>query len=124
MVNAAYGTVGIDGEDRDGLRPQLWKLILREEEMAYLDTLDRSLRERRALAIFSAKESLYKAQYPRSGSRMSYHQARVEFGHAGSLTCTFEDPIGPFPRGYSATGRWLDGTAVVTAVWMPLHLPS
>lgn len=120
LVDSAFGTVGIDGEDRDELGRNLWHLTLRDEEAAYLETLlDASSRGRRALAIFSVKEALYKAQYPRSGSFMDYKALRVEFGEAGSVRGTFQQAVGPFPEGFVVHGRWLDGDSLVTAIWIP-----
>lgn len=120
LVDSAFGTVGIDGEDRDELGRNLWHLTLRDEEAAYLETLlDASSRGRRALAIFSAKEALYKAQYPRSGSFMDYKALRVEFGEAGLVRGTFQQAVGPFPKGFVVHGRWLDGDSLVTAIWIP-----
>ena len=119
LVDSAFGTVGIDGEDRDELGRNVWHLTLRDEEVASLETLDASSRGRRALAIFSAKEALYKAQYPRSGSFMDYKALRVEFGDTGLLRGTFHQAVGPFPKGFVVHGRWLDGDSLVTAMWIP-----
>jgi len=119
LVQAGYGSVGIDGEDRDELKRELWHLTLRDEEQAYLDTLDASIRGRRALILFCAKEALYKAQYPLSGTYMGYHSLRVELEEAGALRCTFHDSIGPFARGFMVHGRWRNTDAVVTSAWIP-----
>ena len=119
LVDSAYGTVGIDGEDRVELGRNLWHLTLRDEEVAYLETLDDSSRGRRALAIFSAKEALYKAQYPRSHSFMDYKSLRVEFADAGLLRGTFQQAVGPFPNRFVVNGRWLNGDSLVTAIWIP-----
>lgn len=119
LVDAAFGTIGIDGENRDELKQELWGLTLIDQEVAYLESLDSAVRGRRALALFSAKEALYKAQYPRSGLHMGYSALRVEFGDAGSLRCTFQHAVGPFASGYVAHGQWLDGDELVTTVWIP-----
>lgn len=119
LVDSACGTVGIDGEDRDALKPELWHLTLRDEEQAWLETLDPSILGRRALVLFCAKEALYKAQYPHTAAYMGYQALRVELVGAGALRCTFQESIGPFPAGHAVDGRWLDGDAVVTSVWMP-----
>ena len=119
LVDAAFGTIGIDGEGRDELKQDLWHLTLLDEEVAYLETLGASIRGRRALTLFSAKEALYKAQYPRSGSYMGYMALRVELGETGLLRCTFQQAVGPFPKGFVAHGRWLEKNDLVTAVWIP-----
>jgi len=122
LVDATFGTIGIDGEGRDELKQDLWHLTLLDEEVAYLNTLDASVRGRRALTLFSAKEALYKAQYPRSGSFMSYTSLRVDLGEAGLLSCTFQEAVGPFSKGFVVHGRWLEENALVTAVWIPTRL--
>lgn len=120
LVDATFGTIGIDGEGRDELKQDLWHLTLLDEEVAHLETLDASIRGRRALTLFSAKEALYKAQYPRSGAFMGYMALRVEFGEAGLLRCTFQQAVGPFSKGFVVHGRWLDEDELVTAVWIPM----
>jgi hypothetical protein len=42
----------------------------------------------------------------------------VDIAAAGTLRCTFQETIGPFPKGYTADGRWLDAGGIVTAVWL------
>jgi 4'-phosphopantetheinyl transferase EntD len=119
LSGASFGTIGIDGEERNELSEALWHLTLRTEETAYLEKLDPAVRGRRALIIFSAKESLYKAQYPWSGACMDYMAANVGLDESGSLTCTFLERVGPFPSGYVVNGRWRDDDeSIVTAVWI------
>lgn len=119
LVDAAWGTIGIDGEHRDVLGRDLWRMTMLETEVAFLDSLDEPIRGRRALAMFSAKESLYKAQYPRSGEFMGFMALRVEIDEDGALRCIFEKDVGPFAKGFVAHGRWLDAGEIVTAVQIP-----
>ena len=119
LVDGGFGTIGIDGEGRNELKRPLWHLTLRDEEIACLETLEASLRGRRALALFCAKEALYKAQYPHSRSMMSFMSVRVDVDDAGLLSCTFQESVYPFPKGFVARGRWLDDNELVAAVWIP-----
>lgn len=119
LVDAAHGTVGIDGENRDRLERKLWRLTMRDEEIAYLDELQASVQERRALVIFSAKEALYKAQYPWSREFVDFMAVRVKLNDDGNLQCIFQRNIAPFQRGFIANGRWLDKSEVVTTVCIP-----
>ncbi len=119
LVEAQWGTVGIDGEHRVELKRDLWHLTMLDEEIEYLDSLDEAIRGRRALALFSAKESLYKAQYPRSGEYMGFMALRVELDEDGALRCIFQKDVGPFAKGLVAHGRWLDARELVSAVWIP-----
>ena len=105
LVDRGWGTVGIDGEHRTELKRDLWRLTMRDEEIAALEALDESVRGQRALAMFSAKEALYKAQYPRSGLYMGFMALRVELD-GDRLICTFQKEVGPFEKGYVAHGRW------------------
>jgi 4'-phosphopantetheinyl transferase EntD len=122
------GTVGVDVEHREGLRRDLWKTVFLEREVAALDAAfaGQAERARMALALFSAKEALYKAQYPWSSTFMGFHELEValepELGAPGrgSVVCTFQNDVGPFARGTIARGRYrLDaftGGEVVTAI--------
>ena len=119
LVDGSFGTIGIDGEHRDELKRDLWRMTMLDEEIAFLDTLDASIRGRRALALFSAKEALYKAQYPRSREYMGFMALRVEIDEDGAVRCIFREDVGPFPEGFVAHGRWTDEGEIVSAVWIP-----
>ncbi len=118
LVDSGFGTVGIDGEGRNELKRSLWHLTLRDEEIAYLETLEASVRGRRALTLFCAKEALYKAQYPYSKSMMSFMSVRVDVDETGLLICTFQEAVRSFPKGFVARGRWLEDDELVAAVWI------
>ena len=119
LVDAAQGTVGIDGENRDLLERELWHLTMCDEEIAYLDELQASAQERRALVIFSAKEALYKAQYPWSREHVNFMSVHVKLNDDGSLQCIFQKDIAPFQSGFVASGRWSDEMEVLTTVSIP-----
>ena len=116
LVDATYGSIGIDGENRDKLERNLWHLILCDEEIAYLETLETSIQERRALVIYSAKEALYKAQYPWTHKFVDFKAAQIRLNEDGSLQCIFQRDIAPFQSGFVARGRWSDKTEVLTTV--------
>lgn len=119
LVERSWGTVGIDGEHRAELKRDLWRHTMLPEEIEALDALDDSIRGRHALALFSAKEALYKAQYPRSGQFMGFHALHVALDE-DRLICTFQQDVGPFERGFVARGRWrvTDEGELLTAVWI------
>lgn len=119
LVDATYGTIGVDGEDRDKLERSLWHLTMRDEEIAYLKTLETSVQERRALVIFSAKEALYKTQFPWSHKYMDFMAVQIRLDEDGSLQCIFQSDIAPFQSGFVAHGRWSDKTEVLTTVSIP-----
>ena len=122
---ARVGTIGVDVEHRAELKRELWKTVFLREEIDALDARFASdVRGRMALALFSAKEALYKAQYPWSEKYMGFHELRVELipegATGGRLECEFQNDVGPFARGESALGRYrfdaFSGGEVVTGV--------
>ena len=120
LVDRSAGTVGIDGEHREALKPELWRHTMLPEEIAALEALDPSIRGLRALALFSAKEALYKAQYPRSGQFMGFQALHVSVDES-RVRCTFQEDVGPFARGFVAEGRWrrTETGELLTGVWIP-----
>ncbi|HJL15026.1 MAG TPA: 4'-phosphopantetheinyl transferase superfamily protein [Sandaracinaceae bacterium LLY-WYZ-13_1] len=125
------GTFGVDVEHRAGLAERLWRPTLRAEEQRFLATRPPAERERWALFLFSAKEALYKAQYPVSREYMGFSALRVALEpepdaplSSGSMRCVFQRAVGPFPEGFVARGRYrtLDGE-VLTAVEIPSRQP-
>jgi 4'-phosphopantetheinyl transferase EntD len=92
------------------------------------------MRGRMALVLFSAKEALYKAQYPRTTTFMGFHELHVAITSdvrdpsRGTLRCTFQNDVGAldregFARASIANGRFqLDatpGAEVLTSVFIP-----
>ncbi len=135
VTRAEVGTVGVDVEHRDELKRDLWKTVFLPHEIHALDAaFDATDRGRMALVLFSAKESLYKAQYPRTTTFMGFHELHVAIApdptdaSAGSLLCTFQNDVGAldaggFARAEIARGRYrldaLPGGQVVTSVFIP-----
>ena len=119
LVDATHGTIGIDGENRDKLERSLWHLTMCDEEVAYLKTLKTSIQERRALVIFSAKEALYKTQFPWSQKYVDFMAVQIRLNEDGSLQCIFRKDIAPFQSGFVASGRWSDEMEVLTTVSIP-----
>jgi 4'-phosphopantetheinyl transferase EntD len=133
-ARAHVGTVGVDVEHRDELKRELWKTVFLADEIAALDArFDPAARGRMALALFSAKEALYKAQHPWSSRFMGFHELRVELApdagaaERGTLVCTFQNEVGPFAEGAVARGRYrldaFEGGEVLTAVRIEPALP-
>ena len=119
LVEADRGTVGIDGENRERLQRDLWRLTMREEEATYLNGLKTSIQEHRALVIFSAKEALFKAQYPWSRLHVNFKAIQVCLDEGGTFKGIFRKDIAPFRKGFIAKGRWFCEEEVVTTVSIP-----
>lgn len=67
-------SVGIDVEDARSVGPELWRIVCTASELSWISTLPADDHELAATALFSAKESVFKAQYPLT-RRMLDHQA-------------------------------------------------
>lgn len=127
---ARVGTVGVDVEHRDELARRLWRHTMLPEEIAWLDGRPEVERGRLALTLFTAKEALYKAQYPWSETYMGFHALRVVL-HPGErrIDCVFQRDVGPFPEGTVVHGRWTEsatgelvaGVHIAPGVPGPLH---
>lgn len=74
-------TLGIDIEDDTPLDADLWPDILTAQEVDWLMRQPEPARGRHAKAIFSAKEAVYKAQYPLTGRMLRFQDVVI---HAGS----------------------------------------
>jgi 4'-phosphopantetheinyl transferase EntD len=101
------------------MAPPLWRMVLLEAEVEYLKRLEPSQRNRRALVIFSAKESLYKAQYPRTGQFLGFKAVCVRLFDCGQVDYVFQVSVGPFRVGDVCHGRWRDDGCVLTSAWIP-----
>lgn len=122
------GTVGVDVEHRAVLDRRLWRMTLLPEEAAYLGGLPEPQALSLALVIFSFKEALYKAQYPRSREYMGFSALRVELEpdataplDRGRARCVFRRDVGPFSLGFAALGRYGRASSgeVVSGVRIP-----
>ncbi len=106
VCRAEHGSVGIDVEHRPGLKPELWPSVLLPDEIEALEALPPDARARHALVLFSAKEALYKAQFPISRTYMGFRALHVR-AEGGMLECTWQQDVPQFPRGSVARGRYL-----------------
>ena len=76
--------IGVDVEAATALEPALWERICRPEERSVLQTRSPEQAGLLAKAIFSAKESAYKALYPRVRQFLEFQGMRITFAE-GSL---------------------------------------
>lgn len=119
LADASRVSVGIDGEDRAALEPALWPMVLTDPEVDYLNSLAPQHRNRHGLILFSAKESLFKAQYPQTGLFLGFKAVQVRLFSSGSVHYVFQDSVGPFQAGDVRHGRWRDDGRVLTSAWIP-----
>jgi 4'-phosphopantetheinyl transferase EntD len=123
VCRSEHGSVGIDVEHRAELGRHLWESVFLAREIDALDALPEAERGRMALVLFSAKEALYKAQFPISRTYMGFRALHVA-AEAGGLVCTWQHDVPPFAIGAVAHGRYQLGAPPTGEVLTGVHLPA
>lgn len=70
-------SVGIDVADAHSVGPELWQILCTLAEFEWLSMLPAKDRELGATALFSAKESVFKAQYPLTRRMLDHHDVEI-----------------------------------------------
>ncbi len=73
-------SIGLDIEEATPLAPDLWDTVLTPGERSWLDTCPPNDRGLLAKRIFSAKEAVYKAQYPLTGVVLGFEDVEISSG--------------------------------------------
>lgn len=102
--------LGIDIEAQRELKPDIQRVICREEELCLNWHRDGELAK---LILFSAKESVYKALYPTQQRFIGFKEVRVEFDAELGFAATLVDEGVVCHGGY----RFVDGFVVCVA-WL------
>lgn len=115
-----YRSLGIDVERDEPMEAELARRICREEELAALQDLGWISPLAAARLVFSAKESLYKCQFPLTRSFVGFHEVAIELLPDGRFEVSWrqEQPLFPAdsPR---FVGRWRRRSGFfLTAVWL------
>lgn len=110
----ALSGLGVDVEEADGVRPELWRRVMRPEEERWLRGQPDERQLRLAAVFFSAKESVYKAQFPLTRARLGFHDVGLELEPARGI---FRARVPGFarvlPGAFSLDGPWvLSGLAL------------
>ncbi len=100
--------LGLDSEVVGAPTPDLWQTIGRAEELAWIDSLPAAERPAAVTLLFSAKESLYKCQYPLTGEWLDFHDLLLEAPDWGA-------PAGPFTLRPTRRIRFADLAAMPVA---------
>jgi 4'-phosphopantetheinyl transferase EntD len=121
LVALTVYTDGV-GVDLEQLRhaPELWDQVPRPEERTWLERLEPGEREAGVLALFSAKESVFKAFFPRSGSFFGFEMASLtpaSSGFTGRLADGLDEDY-PSQRSFTITCQW-SGDIVLTSLLLP-----
>ena len=120
---AAHEHAGGVGVDIEKVRPapELWDQVPLAVERRWLEGLaDPAEGDRMLLALFSAKEAIYKAFYPRVGHYFGFEAAALEptpFGFAASLVEAIDEAFPP-GRPFLVNSAWF-GDMVRTWLVLP-----
>lgn len=112
-------SLGIDAESDAPLAHEIWDDVLTRAEVDALASLPEQDRGLRAKVVFSAKEAVYKCQYPLSRQFVGFHEVAVSLQpDTGSFVASFLREAGTtFARGDALHGRYIHVPGlVITAV--------
>ena len=105
-------SLGIDLESSTPLKETLLKRVCTPKERAWLRTLPAPGVTGKIL--FSAKEAVYKCQYPLSEQFLGFHAVEIELGDE-SFEAVFQQEAGWFKPGHVISGRYLVEEGLVAA---------
>lgn len=113
-----FRSLGLDIEPAEPLEDDLMDTICNEQEVIWLETLPDPRRGLMARAIFSAKETVYKTQYPLTGLLIDFHAVSIQLDLAtASFAARFHADASPFHVGERLQGRFaIDAGFIVTAM--------
>jgi 4'-phosphopantetheinyl transferase EntD len=84
-----FAGLGVDTEQAEAVGAELRRSICIEGELHWIDSLPIADRSRAATLIFSAKEALYKCQYPGTREHMNFSDLQVALSDWGSSQGSF-----------------------------------
>jgi len=97
-------SIGIDLEQATPLKEALWRRVCTPKERDWLHEL--STPGLTGKILFSAKEAVYKCQYPITQQFLGFHAVEMELGD-GTFRATFQQQVGEFKPGDVMSGRFL-----------------
>lgn len=107
-------SLGLDLEPDLPLEPDLWPEICTDAEQRWLASQPVAEQGRLARLIFSAKECVYKAQYPLTGEVLGFDAFEIALDpQTGSFTATARQHIPPLAPGDRFQGHILCQDAVI-----------
>lgn len=114
------GGIGIDVEHLDRSFDELVDHIAFDEEQELLESLSAEQRRTYTLELFSAKESVFKAFYPRVGRMFGFEAARLRPRHDGGFEGRLVDGLDseyPHDRSFGIGSQW-QGDLLLTSVFL------
>lgn len=74
-----------------------------------------------ALVVFSAKEAVYKLQFPYSRQVVGLRRVEIELQEDERFVATFREALPPFERGFALEGSWRrQHGMILTSAWLRL----
>jgi len=110
--------IGIDIEVDSELDDDVLPIICNDTEIAWLDQQSPTERLHLAKIVFSAKETVYKFQYPLSRIVFGFDGLNIDLDLSSErFSASFMQSVGPFPRGTRLDGLFLRSRGwIVTAL--------
>ncbi len=108
-------SLGLDFELSDRCRHKLWRLVLTQREVEWVRHADSETEVAVATAVFSAKETFYKWQYPLTESWLGFHDVEtIPIGDSALvLKMTKADgPVGLRDRSFTIQIRYWGGYVI------------
>ena len=125
-----FRALGLDVEPDEPLPEGLGETICRPEEMHWIARAPQQVQGRLGRLIFSAKEALFKAQFPLTGVWLDFADIALRLHHgavataasgAGAFTARLTRAAGGFAPGHVFEGKFAtSGGFVLTAVTIPV----
>jgi 4'-phosphopantetheinyl transferase EntD len=116
-VSAIAASWGLDIEKHQSLEESSWDQILTARELAALTGLPANVRGWAALAVFCAKESVYKCQYPLTGTFLEFGDVEIDFAAASPcFRATVLKPVSVYEGQLVLPGRWGFANGLIASV--------
>lgn len=115
--DALYAGIGIDAEPSQPLDEKLFEYVcLKDELVTGPDGFDLP---RRARLIFSAKEAVYKCQFPLTRRFLEFHEVRVQLHSNSEFSVQVLADVPALAGGACFTGRFAERDGfLLTASWI------
>ena len=78
VPRSKFRALGLDSERSGAPTLDIWPTLCRAEELAWVESLPPAERSAAVTLIFSAKEAVYKCQYPVTGEWLDFHDLKIE----------------------------------------------
>lgn len=117
-------SIGIDAEEVDAVLEYLWGSLFTPPEQQWLHSLPQSEQRASSALLFSAKEAIYKAQFPLTRAWLEFHHVEVVVHPERRFVAVAAEDCPPLARGIlgNLVGRFAFARGhVMTAVWLPVR---